>query len=131
MSTGRARLFALAAAVLFSTGGAAIKTEAFSAAQVSCIRSGIAAVALALWTANRSGSRLAQSWSERRLLAAVAVAYATVLTLFVVTTRLTTTANAIFLQSTAPLYMVGLSPWLLGERIRRRDAFYMVALAAG
>jgi hypothetical protein len=49
MSAGRARLLAIAAAVLFSTGGAGIKVEAFSAAQVSGIRSGTAAVALLVW----------------------------------------------------------------------------------
>ena len=41
-SSATARLLALAAAVLFSTGGAAIKVQAFSAPQVSALRSGIA-----------------------------------------------------------------------------------------
>ena len=40
---------ALAAALLFSTGGAGIKVESFDAWQVSAIRSGIAAIALTLW----------------------------------------------------------------------------------
>lgn len=131
MSLGRARGLALAAAVLFSTGGAAIKTEAFSAAQVSCIRSGIAAIALLAWA--RRGGRITSGLDLGRapVLAGIAIAYATVLSLFVLTTKLTTAANAIFLQSTAPLYMLALSPWLLGERIRRRDGLYMAALAAG
>ena len=44
--------------------------------------------------------------------------YGLVMTLFVLSTRLTTAANAIFLQSTAPLYLLLLGPWLLGERVR-------------
>ena len=40
---------------------------------------------------------------------------------FVVATRLTTAANAIFLVYTAPLYVALLSPWVLHEPIRRGD----------
>jgi drug/metabolite transporter (DMT)-like permease len=58
-------------------------------------------------------------------------AYAATLVLFVVATRLTTAANAIFLQSTAPFYVLLLGPTLLGEPIRRRDIAYLVAVAAG
>ena len=45
--------------------------------------------------------------------------------------RLTTSANAIFLQSSAPLYMLLLGPWLLREPIRRHDVLYMLAIAGG
>jgi drug/metabolite transporter (DMT)-like permease len=50
---------------------------------------------------------------------------------FVVANKWTTAANAIFLQSTAPLYVLLLSPWLLGESVRPRDALLMVLVAAG
>lgn len=123
MTSGRGQAAALAAAVLFSTGGAAIKVEAFSAAQVSCIRSGIAAAALYLWARGRV------QWSPQAI--GIGAVYAAVLTLFVIATKLTTAANAIFLQSTAPLYILALAPWLLGERVRRHDLAYMGALAAG
>ncbi len=43
----------------------------------------------------------------------VAVAYAATLILFVLANRLTTAANAIFLQANAPLYVLLLGPWLL------------------
>ena len=94
MSAGTARLQVLAAAILFSTGGAAIKMDAFTAAQTSCLRSGIAAVTLLLWLRGR----FQWSWT----VAAAAVAYAGILTLFVTATKLTTAANAILLQATAP-----------------------------
>jgi drug/metabolite transporter, DME family len=118
-----ARLQALAAAVLFSTGGAGIKVEAFDAAQVSALRSGIAAVALLVWLRGR----VHWSWPA----AGAGVIYAGMLTLFVTATKLTTAANAIFLQSTAPLYLLVLAPLLLGERFRPRDLVYLAAVAVG
>ena len=118
-----ARLQALAAALLFSTGGAGIKVEAFSSAQVSAVRSGIAALALLLWLRGR----LHWSWPA----AGAGLIYAAMLTLFVAATKLTTAANAIFLQSTAPLYLLVLAPLLLGERFRRRDLVYLCGVAVG
>jgi drug/metabolite transporter (DMT)-like permease len=61
----------------------------------------------------------------------VAVAYAATLILFVLANRLTTAANTIFLQSTAPLYILLLSPFLLKEHIHRRDLGFMAAIAVG
>jgi DME family drug/metabolite transporter len=54
-----------------------------------------------------------------------ALAYAVTLVSFVTATKLTTSGAAIFLQSTAPLWVVVLSPALLGERFDRRDAPYL------
>ena len=119
----KARLQAISAAVLFSTGGAAIKVAAFSAPQVSALRSGIAAMALLLLFRRRV------RWSLAALL--IGVVYAATLTLFVVSTKLTTAANAIFLQSTASLYILALAPRVLHEPIRRRDLVVMVAIAVG
>src|SRR5262249_41542725 len=58
-------------------------------------------------------------------------AYALTLVLFALANRLTTSANAIFLQSTAPLYLLLLGPWLLHEPIRRRDLFFILGVGAG
>ena len=123
-SRSTARLQLVAAAVLFSTGGAAIKAAAFSAWQVTCLRSGIAAVAI--WLIAREARA---GWGRRVPL--VAVAYASTLTLFVLANRLTTSANTIFLQSTAPLYLALLGPWLLHEPTRRQDLALMGAVAVG
>ena len=51
--------------------------------------------------------------------------------LYVLANKLTTAANAIFLQSTAPFYILLLSPLLLGERSRRQDVGFMVAMVVG
>ena len=123
MKSGLARLLVVAAALLFSTGGAGIKAAAFSGVQVSTLRSGIAAVVLMLFV--RGGLTLSTP------VLGVGVVYGATLTLFVLGTKLTTAANAIFLQSTYPLYVLLLSPFLLGERISRRDIVYLASIAAG
>jgi drug/metabolite transporter (DMT)-like permease len=51
--------------------------------------------------------------------------------LFVQANKLTTSANTIFLQSTAPLYLMLLGPWLLREPVRRRDLAFMAAMGFG
>jgi drug/metabolite transporter (DMT)-like permease len=43
----------------------------------------------------------------------------------------TTAANAIFLQYTGPIYVALLSPWMLGEPIRRRDWVCIAVALAG
>ena len=61
----------------------------------------------------------------------VGLTYAGTMILFVAANKLTTAANTIFLQSTAPLYVLLASPWLLGERAKKSDILYMLVLAAG
>jgi DME family drug/metabolite transporter len=120
----RNRLLLVGAAALFSTGGAAIKATALTPWQVASFRSAVASVVLlsALPEARR-GWR----WS----IVPVAAAYATTMLLFVLANRLTTAADTIFLQSTAPLYLLLLAPLLLRERIRAGDVLYMLAVLGG
>ena len=113
-----------AAALLFATGGAAIKAAQFDAWQIAGFRSGIAALTLLVLLPSAR-----RSWSWRAGL--VGMGYAATLVLFVLANRLTTAANTIFLQSTAPLYLVLIGPWLLHEPVRRRDLVVMVAVVAG
>jgi drug/metabolite transporter, DME family len=127
-----ARLQLLGAALLFSTGGAAIKAADFTGWQIASFRSGIAAVALWLMTpAARRGWTLRQVQGGAWKAALVGVAYAGCLTLFVLSNRLTTAANTIFLQSTAPLYLLFLAPWLLKEPVRRQDLGFLLAVGIG
>jgi drug/metabolite transporter, DME family len=114
----------VAAAMLFSTGGAAIKSAALTGWQVASFRSGIAAFAIVLLA---PGARRGYSWAA----ALVGVAYATTLVLFVLANKLTTSANTTFLQSTAPLYLLLLGPWLLREPVRRQDLWFMAAVGLG
>src|SRR5438876_87828 len=93
------RLLVFLAALLFSTGGAAIKAASLTGWQVACFRSAVAAAVLlaALPEARRN-------WTWR--IVPVASAYAATLITFVLANRLTSSANAIFLQSTAPFYLL-------------------------
>ena len=120
----RNRLMLAGAALLFSTGGAAIKAATLTAWQVAAFRSGVAAVFLLV-----AMPEARRGWSWR--IVPPATAYAATLVLFVLANRLTTAANAIFLQDTAPLYVAVLAPWLLREPIRRSDVAYILAVAAG
>ncbi len=129
-SLSRARLQLIGAALLFSTGGAAIKAAVFTGWQIASFRSGFAAVALLLIAAaSRRDLQRAPAQLWKPLL--VGCAYAACLTLFVLANRLTTAANTIFLQSTAPLYVLILAPWLLKERVRRQDIGFMLVVALG
>lgn len=118
------RLWIFAAALLFSTGGAAIKGNSLTAWQVASFRSLVAAVAVWLLL---PGVR--RGWSWRHFV--VGVAYAGTLVSFVAATKFTTAANAIFLQSTAPAYLMFLSPLLLKERLRKSDFFLLLGVGAG
>jgi len=123
-SQASARLALIAAAALFSTGGAAIKATTLTGWQVASFRSAVAAAALAAFL---PGARRRWTWGT----VAVGAAYAATMVLFVLGNKLTTAANTIFLQSTAPLYLLLLGPWLLHEPIRRRDLALLVAMATG
>ena len=118
------RVLLLATACLFSTGGAAIKACSLASWQIACFRSGIAAVTLyVLLPEARKGWRL-RTWMA-------GVTYAATLVLFVLATKLTTSANAIFLQSTAPLYLLLLGPLVLREPLRRVDLGVVSAVVTG
>ena len=60
-----------------------------------------------------------------------AVFYAICLTLFVAANKLTTAANTIVLQYTAPIYIAILSGWLLAEKITKFDWFSIAAVICG
>ena len=119
-----ARLQILAAAALFSTGGAAIKACTLTAWQVAAMRSGVAVVALLLLA---PAARRGFTWRTP----VVGMAYGATVLLFVLSNKLTTSANSIFLQSTAPLYVLLMGPLLLKEPILRSQAWFLAALAIG
>src|SRR3954447_10450791 len=120
----KSRLLLVAAAILFSTGGAAFKLVSMNGWQVASFRSGIAAIVL---LAALPEARRGWTWP----ILPVSLAYAGTLITFVVANKLTTAANAIFLQSTAPLYLLLLGPLLLREPIRRADLVYMAGVLTG
>ncbi len=101
-------------AVLWSLNGLFIKMVDWHPLAISSTRSAVAAVTLLLYY-----RRLHLTWSFAQV--GGAVAYAGAMITFVVATKLTTSANAILLQYTAPVFIALLSYWFLKERVTKFD----------
>jgi drug/metabolite transporter (DMT)-like permease len=117
-------LFVLAAALLWSTGGLFIKWTSLSGLELSFCRSFFAAITVALVTKH-------EGFGLNRVTAAASVLYAVLLILFVMATKETTAANAIFLQYTAPVYLLILEPLLYKEKFRPRDLVTVLVCVGG
>lgn len=117
-------LLVLLAALLWSTGGLFIKATSLNAFELSFGRSLLAALTVAFFT-RREGFRL------NGVTVLASLLYTGLLLLFVVATKLTTAANAIFLQYTAPIYVLLLEPLFYKERFRRNDLLTVVVCLAG
>ncbi|MEE3327972.1 MAG: DMT family transporter [Myxococcota bacterium] len=120
----QARLLILGAALLFSTGGLAIKATSLDAWQVAGLRSGIACVILALAFPASLRRIRRDTWL-------VASAYAATLLLFTLANKNTTAGNAIFIQNAAPLWILLLSRPLLGESVGRRELGTAAGMGVG
>ncbi len=119
-----ALFFVLAAALLWSTGGLFIKWTTLSGLELSFGRSLFAAITVALFTRH-------EGFGLNRLTAVASVLYAALLLLFVLATKQTTAANAIFLQYTAPVYLLILEPLVYKEKFRSRDLITVLVCLAG
>ena len=117
-------LLLLAAAILWSLGGVLIKSIDLNPVTIAGGRSLIASLVMSL-----AMPRVLRKISWRA--APGAIAYAGTVFLFVVATKLTTAANAIFLQYTAPIYIAMISPWFLGERTTWRDWLLVLVALSG
>jgi drug/metabolite transporter (DMT)-like permease len=117
-------LFVLGAALLWSTGSLFIKSTPLNAYELSFGRALFGALTVAVLT-RREGFRL------NALTLITSVLYAALLLLFVMANKLTTAANAIFLQYTAPVYVLLLEPWMFKERFRRGDVYTVAACVVG
>lgn len=116
--------FVLLAVLLWSTGGVFIKLTTLDAFAVNLGRSLFAAITVAVFT-YRKGLRLDKFTLITSFL------YAGTLTCFVYASKNTTAANAIFLQYTAPIYILILAPFILKEKFRFSDLITVVICLAG
>lgn len=114
MNRRQAVLSLALAAILWSLGGVLIKWTNWHPMAIAGGRSLISAGVI--WLAFRQQQLTFSStqWAG-------AAAYCSMVSTFVIATKLTTAANAILLQYTAPVYVALLGGWLLGERTTRRD----------
>lgn len=110
----RAMLLLAATALLWSMGGLLIKLIDWNPIAIAGMRSAIAAILILLvvrkphitWSFNQIGG---------------AIAYAGTVILFVMANKMTTAANAILLQYTAPVYVALFGMWFLKEKVRWID----------
>ncbi|HET6670181.1 MAG TPA: EamA family transporter [Pyrinomonadaceae bacterium] len=117
-------LLVLAAAIIWSTGGLFIKWTTLSGLELSFGRSLLAAITVALFTRS-------EGFGLNRITLIASVLYAALLLLFVLATKETTAANAIFLQYTAPLYVLVLEPIFYKEKFRQRDLITVIFCVIG
>jgi drug/metabolite transporter (DMT)-like permease len=114
MTRKKALLVIALVAILWSSGGVLIKLVSWNPLALASIRSLIGAIFLLLVARGRR-------FNFSPLALAGALAYAATLITFVAATKLTTAANAILLQYTAPIYVALLGGWFLREHINWKD----------
>lgn len=120
----RAVGYLLAAALLWSAGGVLIKWVEWHPIAIAGTRSAIAAATL--WALLR---RPRFNWSAAQV--GGAVAYAATVLLYVSAVKITTAANAILLQYTAPIYVALFGVWFLQERTTWIDWLAVAISVAG
>jgi drug/metabolite transporter (DMT)-like permease len=113
-----------AAALCWSLGGLLIKSVAWPPLAVAGGRGFIAAGFLAVFA-----PRFRFTWSAAQIGGALAYAGTTIL--FVTANKLTTAANAILLQYTAPVWIALFGAWFLGERATRADWLTIAVVFGG
>ncbi|MHB8338640.1 MAG: DMT family transporter, partial [Ignavibacteriaceae bacterium] len=129
-------LAVFAAALMWSTGGIFIKLVTFDAMQISFFRGVFAAlVFLIIFKKN--------IFYANGFTFINAAFYSAILILFVIATKLTTAANAIFLQYTAPIYVLIFEPLINKTKYEKTNVitilvcffgmtlFFMIKLSAG
>jgi drug/metabolite transporter, DME family len=118
-------LYIVIAALLWSTGGIGIKGVIDPPLKVTFYRSVFAAITLFILFRKHLRVR----WSPAFI--AAIVSYGMCLTSFVIATKWTTAANAIFLQYAGVVWVLLFSPLVLKEPMRRRDVIAIVVAMAG
>ncbi len=116
--------FLLLAAIFWSLGGLLVKSVSWNPLAIAGVRSAFCAVTLIVL-----GRNIRFTWSKWEIIGGIS--YATTVVFFVVATKMTTAANAIFLQYTAPIYVALLAPWILRERARSSDWITTIVALSG
>jgi drug/metabolite transporter (DMT)-like permease len=101
-------------AILWSLSGVLVKSTEWNPLAISGVRSAFAIPVMLLFT-----GRPQVTFSGGQI--GAAIAYSGTMIFFVLATRMTSAANAIFLQYTAPIYVAAVSHWWLKERGLRSD----------
>jgi len=120
----KAFVFLMLAAVLWSFGGLLIKSVTWNPMAIAGVRSAISVLVLLVVIRKK---HFTFSFTQ----IAGAVFYAATMITFVSANKLTTAANAIILQYTAPIYVALLGIWLLKEKVQLYDWIVIVVAILG
>lgn len=112
----RAMLLMVITAVMWSMGGIFIKLISWSPFLIAGVRSAISGSVMALFMLQQ-GIRF--RWNRYSFGAGIGLSFSA--TLFTIANKLTTAANAIVLQYTAPIFILVLSALLLRQKLVRRE----------
>jgi DME family drug/metabolite transporter len=116
------------AAFLWSTSGFFIKYLTISAFHILFYRSAVAVITILLITLFKKQKVRLQFDTVTNL---SSLFYAGILILFVTATKMTTAANAIFLQFTAPIYLVVLEPLVLKTKFESKNVLTIIVCIFG
>jgi drug/metabolite transporter (DMT)-like permease len=114
----------LIAAILWSSGGILIKLVNLHPMQISFYRGIFAAIVFAIIFRKKAFIFNGMTFIN-------GIFYAAILILFVIATKLTTAANAIFLQYTAPIYVLVFEPLINKTEFKRINVLTIFACFVG
>lgn len=117
-------IFVVLAVLLWSSGGLLIKMTSVSGFEVNLGRCFFAAITIALLTKFK-----ALKADKFTLIASIF--YVGALSFFAIANKMTTAANAIFLQYTAPIYILIFAPLVLKEKFRFSDLLTVIVCIFG
>lgn len=120
----KALIFLIISAVLWSTGGLFVKLIQWHPLAIAGVRSLIAVVLIA-------GIYGKYPVSYTTVEVGGAIGYSAMVTFFVIATKLTTAANAILLQYTAPIYVAILAGIFLKEKTTKIDWLSIAGVVVG
>jgi drug/metabolite transporter (DMT)-like permease len=119
------KILVLIAVLLWSTGGVFIKITSVDAFTVNMGRSLLAAITVAIYLFYKKTLK----FDLFSLLSGIF--YAGALAFFVYANKNTSAANAIFLQYTAPVYILIFAPFIIKDRFRGLDLVTVIACLVG
>lgn len=124
MSRKKAIIYLVITSILWSTGGLFIKLVDWNPMAIAGSRSGIAAIIMLIYL-----KKPVKVKGKYKVLGACSYTLLTIL--FVTANKLTTSANAILLQFTAPIWVALFSGWFLKEKVKKCDWIIIVIIMFG
>jgi drug/metabolite transporter (DMT)-like permease len=121
----QAILFLVLTAILWSSSGLLVKIISWQPLSILSGRSILSSVVF--WIFLKYPTQF--NWTRLQVMGAVGYVGAQIF--FIMATKLTTAANAIFLQYTLPIYIVLFGYWFLNERPQRADWISLIVIFAG